>query len=234
VANPGEEHKPLRVLVLNRLRELIVNGELAPGVRIVEDQIARDLGVSRNPVREALRVLETEGLVEMNPRRGAMVAPLTSEDVAQIFEIREGLEAFVARLAARKATASDGEALYAELSRAEAAIAGHDPAAMTTHNTRFHSCVYAIARNSYLSDVMDLLGGRMERIYRQNAEVRGQGSLEEHAAIARAICGGDEELAASLAAEHVQEAARTYRGAGGTTVARPVRTGDAGAAAQPG
>jgi DNA-binding GntR family transcriptional regulator len=211
VVTIGDVHKPLRVLVLDQLREQIVSGQLAPGLRIVEDHIARELGVSRNPVREALRVLEAEGLVDMSPRRGAVVSALSPGDVEQVFEVREGLESFAARLAARKATPENTAVLFAELERAEGALKGKDAAGLTMHNTRFHSNVYALADNRYLAEVMDIIGGRMERIYRQSAVTRGPGSVEEHGAIVRAICSGDEDLAEQLAAQHVQNAAQTYR-----------------------
>ena len=97
----GEQHRPLRFLVVDELRERILSGEISPGVRLVEDHIAAELGVSRSPVREALRALETEGLVELSPRRGVFVAAVSQEDAVQIFEAREALESFAARLAAR-------------------------------------------------------------------------------------------------------------------------------------
>jgi DNA-binding GntR family transcriptional regulator len=233
--NLGQEHKPLRTLVLDELREQIISGELEQGSRIVEDQVARELGVSRNPVREALRVLEAEGLVEMNARRGAAVAAVSDSDVEHVFEMREAFESFAARLAARRVTPAARQILAAELAEATAAVRGGNPAALTHHNTRFHATVYQLGDNKYLLHVMEVIGGRIEWIFRQNAVSRGPGSLEEHAAIVQAISDGDEDLAASLAAQHVQAAHAAYVKSGRTRPAAGANGGrSSGAAANGG
>ena len=215
----GEQHKPLRVLVLDALRAQIVSGVLEPGTRLVEDQIARDLGVSRNPVREALRGLEAEGLVEMSPRRGAVVAVVSETDAEFIFEVREELESFAARLAARRAQRPDVARLRQLLASAERALGKGDATTVAQHNTRFHAALYGVAGNSYLAEMVAGIADRMEWIFRQNAAQRGPGSLEEHGAIVDAIAEGNEGRAAELAALHVRAAhaafvARARRTAG--------------------
>src|SRR3954453_4075106 len=94
----GAQHLPLRDQVLGALRNAIINGDYAPGERLTEDRLATDFGVSRNPVREALRVAETEGFVVILPRRGAVVASPTDTAITDIFEVEERLELVVARL----------------------------------------------------------------------------------------------------------------------------------------
>src|SRR3954453_2222223 len=100
----GAQHLPLRDQVLGALRNAIINGEYTPGERLTEDRLAEDFGVSRNPVREALRVAEAEGFVVILPRRGAVVASPSSTAIEDIFAVRQRLEPLAARLAAERAT----------------------------------------------------------------------------------------------------------------------------------
>ena len=104
-------YKPLRELVFEAIREAIVDGTLEPGERLMEAQLAEDLGVSRTPVREAIRQLELAGFVVMIPRRGAYVADISIKDVADVFEIRGALEALAASLAAERASEEEIEQL---------------------------------------------------------------------------------------------------------------------------
>jgi DNA-binding GntR family transcriptional regulator len=99
-----DSYKPLREIVLEALREAIVSGVLEPGERLMEIQLAEEMGVSRTPVREAIRKLELEGFVVMIPRKGAYVAGVSHKDVQDVFEIRRALEVLAAGLAAEKAT----------------------------------------------------------------------------------------------------------------------------------
>src|SRR3569833_1070557 len=94
----GAQHLPLRDVVTAELRRLILQGELLPGERLVEDRLAERLGVSRNPVREAIRVLAAEGFVEVTPRRGAAVSRLSPEEAEELFDVRMALEGLSARL----------------------------------------------------------------------------------------------------------------------------------------
>lgn len=202
----GQQHTLLRTLVLAELRERIATGALPPNGRLVEDQIATELGVSRNPVREALRILEAEGLVRMSPRRGAVVVTLTADDAVKVFEVRLPLESLAARLAARKATESQVAKLRALLGVTSSAVGSADAGALGRRNTEFHREIHEIAGNSYLASVMQSIAGRMEWIFRQNALRRGPGSLHEHRAIVDAIESRHEALAADLAADHVRSA----------------------------
>ena len=100
----GTRHQPLRTLVCDELRRLIITGELSPGTRLVEDRLALRLAVSRNHVREALQTLATEGFVAITPRRGAVVAQITGEQAEELFDVRMALESLAARTAARTLT----------------------------------------------------------------------------------------------------------------------------------
>ena len=108
----GPVHQPpLRSLVSDELRRLVITGELPPGTRIVEDRLAARLGVSRNPVREALQALAAEGFVDILPRRGAVVAQVTQAEAEDLFDVRAALEPLAARLAARRSDGAGHERL---------------------------------------------------------------------------------------------------------------------------
>lgn len=207
----GRDHRPLRDIVCDELRVQIINGQYAPGEHLVEDKLARELGVSRNPVREALRVLQAEGFIDMIPRRGAVVVTLSDLEVRDIFDVRMALERLAAQLAARRADQQDVDELRRILGEAEAALGRDDSAALTELNAEFHEQVLVVSGNGYLRDVMLQLRGRMKWIFSRTAgSPRGQHSLDEHVQLADAIERRDEEAAAELALRHVQAAAESY------------------------
>src|ERR1700748_3471202 len=118
----GSAHQPLRDVVTAAPRGLILAGELTPGERLVEDRLAVRLGVSRNPVREAIRVLAAEGFVEVTPRRGAAVARVSPGEAEELFDVRVAREGLSARLSARKATPDTADRLRAVLDSARLAV----------------------------------------------------------------------------------------------------------------
>lgn len=207
----GRDHRPLRDIVCDELRAQIVNGEYAPGAHLVEDRLAKELGVSRNPVREALRVLQAEGFIDMIPRRGAVVATLSDVEVRDIFDVRMALERLAAQLAARRADKQDVDELRRVLADAQDALARDDAATLTELNAEFHEQILIVSGNGYLRDVMLQLRGRMKWIFSRTASSpRGQHSLDEHVQLADAIERGDEDTAADLALHHVRAAANSY------------------------
>lgn len=209
----GTTHRPLREMVCDAIREQIVNGVHRPGDRIVEDRMAAELGVSRSPVREALRVLETEGLVETIPRKGVVVATLSPEEVADIFEVRIALEDLAARLAARRADDVGIAAVQQALDAADTALQRRRPAELARLNTVFHEAVLDLAGNRYLRDVMIPLRGRMQWIFHKTAAgPRASVSLAQHRSLLDAIAAHDEDLAGKTAVEHVQSARATFDG----------------------
>lgn len=207
----GRDHRPLRDIVCDELRTQIIDGTYPPGTHLVEDRLAQELGVSRNPVREALRVLQAEGFIDMIPRRGAVVATLTAEQVRDIFDVRMALEQLAAQLAAQRAVREDVGELRRILSAAQQALAEDDAIGLTERNAEFHEQVLVVSGNGYLRDVMLQLRGQMKWIFSRTAgSARGQHSLDEHTALADAIERGDEDAAAALALQHVQAAADSY------------------------
>jgi len=206
----GAAHLPLRDLVTRELRRRILVGELAPGERLVEDRLAELLGVSRNPVREAMRVLATEGFVEVTPRRGAAVARLSADEAEELFDVRTALEGLAARLAARKRSPAAVERLRSLLERAKAAVATGDLAGVADLNTEFHAAVADAAGNAYLNLVMEPMLRRSQWVFRQTADARGPHSWTEHVGLLEAIASGDEAAAEEHAVAHVAAARESY------------------------
>lgn len=207
----GQGHQPLRTVVCDELRRRIVNGDYEAGSRLIEEHLATDLGVSRSPVREALRVLESEGFVNMTPRYGAYVATLSTEEVVEIFEIRSVLEALAARLAARNSTAVQSARLGEVLTAYRSAVYGGDPSTITALNADFHDLVLELSGNRRLREVLAPLRGRLQRIFRESVKGgRPLQSLEEHEEIARAIEQHAEDLAADIGRRHVERARQSF------------------------
>ncbi|MGW4057996.1 GntR family transcriptional regulator [Amycolatopsis sp. NPDC004747] len=199
------ERQPLaatRQRVREELRERILTGRLRPGDRLVERELAEDLGVSRVPVREAIRSLEAEGfLVVQSPRR-VVVRQLARVDVEELFDVREALEGLAAGLAAARAGAAELKRLERALADAARATARGDAARITVLNSRFHDEIVAIAGNALLSTMLQPLEGRLRWLTSQNehwAEL-----LDEHRRLYEAIASGDAERAKASAVEHVR------------------------------
>lgn len=207
----GAERQPLRSLVCDELRRLVITGELAPGTRLVEDRLAAQLGVSRNPVREALQTLATEGFVELLPRRGALVAQITAAQAEELFDVRMVLESLAARTAARKASPPAVAALEAVLDQAREATERGDYDRLATCNTAFHELVVKASGNEYLALLVAPMSRRVQWVFRASAASRAPHSWTEHEALLRAIADGDEEHAALLAGAHVAAARASYR-----------------------
>jgi DNA-binding GntR family transcriptional regulator len=197
--NIGTAHRPLRDKVVDELRRRIIDGVYEPGDRLTEERLADDFGVSRNPVREAIRVLEAEGFLYAQPRRGAVVASLSARDVEDLFDVRLSLETLAATLAAERAGAN-GAALEKLLARARTTKRTADLAAL---NTRFHSEICQLAGNALLTGLMESLHGRLQWVYRQSVETRAADSWAEHRELAEAILAGDAEAAGRAARTHV-------------------------------
>ena len=207
----GRDHQPLRSLVSDELRRLVVTGELPPGSRIVEESLAARLGVSRNPVREALQALAAEGFVELLPRRGAVVAQITPEQAEDLFDVRTALEPLAARLAARRADADGIDRLRDVLERAREATDFGELDVLATCNTEFHSLVVELSGNDYLGLLVAPMARRVQWVFRTSAATRAPHSWIEHEELLRAIASGDEDYAEAVARSHVAAARASYR-----------------------
>lgn len=203
-----DSYKPLRELVFEALREAIINGDLPPGERLMEVQVAEELGVSRTPVREAIRKLELEGLVAMIPRKGAYVSGLSMKDLIEVFEIRGALEGVASSLAAERATEEELEDLERYLVKTAELIESKDFAGVVEVDTDFHSLLYKTSRNSRLAQIINNLREQIQRFRQTSLSYPGRmkEALEEHRKIVEAISDRNPELASQLAQEHIENA----------------------------
>lgn len=211
-----DSYVPLRVQAYRALRDAIVAGRLRPGERIVEDRVCSELGISRSPLREALRKLEGEGLVSILPRRGAVVTELSDRDGMDLFAVREVLEGLAAGLAAQHITSDELAELEDVCVAMENCIRARDMAAVVELNTQFHQLITKASRNRWIREFMASIRAQMRRVYRSSIEVpsRAPGSLAEHRLILEALMRGDAPRAESLARQHVQRAREAALSAG--------------------
>ena len=158
-----DKYKPLRDVVFENLREAIVEGNLKPGQRLMEVQLAEQLGVSRTPVREAIRKLELEGLVVMIPRKGAYVANMSLKDVIDVLEIRSSLEGLAASLSAERITDEDIKTLESIVEEFEQNVDESNVEALLKNDVEFHECIFKSTNNKKLHQLINSL---WEQVYR--------------------------------------------------------------------
>ena len=151
------EYLPLRDVVFNTLRQAILRGEMEPGERLMEIQLSQKLGVSRTPIREAIRKLELEGLVIMIPRKGAEVAHITEKDMRDVLEVRSTLEELAVTLACKNVTPDKIEALKAANKVFESAIISKDVVNIVDADVSFHDIIYAMTDNQRLIQIINNL-----------------------------------------------------------------------------
>ncbi|MFC4115772.1 GntR family transcriptional regulator [Nonomuraea zeae] len=217
----GAAHRTLRDEVTKELRRRILSGELAQGERLVEDRLAASLGVSRNPVRESIRVLAAEGFIQVVPRLGATVARLSAEEGEELFDVRMAIEGLAARLAARKHSPAAVERLRRLLDQAREAVDAGRLAEVADLNTAFHLAVGEATGNAYLALMMKPMLQRAQWIFSQTAAARGPHSWQEHLSLCEAIAAGDEDEAQARAVAHVAAARRSFLAAAGRRTKHP-------------
>jgi DNA-binding GntR family transcriptional regulator len=211
VIRPIERPVPLRQTVYESLVELIVNGVLQPGQRMVEAELARRLGVSRQPIREAFHRLQAEGWVDLRPGQGAFVHTPTDPEVTQLLDVRALLESEAARLAAGNATPEQVASLRAIWDEGADALKAEDPERIVAANGRFHAQVRAISGNVVLAEMIGLVDRRVRWYHRKVARARGLESWNEHLEIIDAIEAGDADRAAAVARRHTEHTKRAYQ-----------------------
>jgi DNA-binding GntR family transcriptional regulator len=193
--------KPLRDIVGDHIRAGIYDGTFPPGARLVEQELAESLTVSRLPVREALRVLTIEGLVEHLPTRGVVVRTLDRKQVVEIYDIREALEVLAARQAAERVAAGVESDLSDTMGEAQDALGEGDAAAVHAANSRLHDEIIALSGNALLAEMLESVVGRVAWLRRKIEDF--EVIRVEHEALTAAILAGDPESAASAARDHV-------------------------------
>lgn len=205
----GSSRKSLNDIIVIKLREAILRGDFKPGDRLTEPKLAELFNVSRNPIREALKVLHTEGLVEINPRKGAKVPQVSIEEIEEMVELRSELEAMSVRLAVRRLNDSTKEAIKKLLEAGEEAKSNHDLKKLSALNDEYHQLLADAGNNRYLADFMRTLRERTLWIFSNAIENHDLLSWQEHTHILKAILVGHSNEAAILASEHVRRSGRS-------------------------
>jgi DNA-binding GntR family transcriptional regulator len=204
------QRQTLTGLTLDALRERILHGEYPEGEPLRQDAIAAELGVSRIPVREALRQLEAEGLVTFSPHRGAVVTTMSLPEIAELFELRAEIESDLVRRAIPHMTAEDHARAREILQAYETALRGGIVAKYGELNWQFHSTLYAPAGRAFTMSMVGKLHQQSDRYLRmQLALTHGETrAKDEHRAIAAAVKRSDARMAAKLMREHILGAGR--------------------------
>lgn len=200
------EYLPLRDVVFNNLREAILKGELVPGERLMEKQLAEKMGVSRTPIREAIRKLELEGLVIMVPRKGAEVAKITKKDIKDVLEVRATLEALAVKLACQKMDEEQLERLRKVNKEFSVAASNKEIELLIQKDVEFHDIIFECTNNDKLIQIVNNL---REQIYRFRVEyIRMKNDCtilaKEHNEILSCIEQKDITHAKEIAAKHIE------------------------------
>lgn len=200
-----DEFLPLRDVVFNTLRQAILTGELKPGERLMEIHLANRLGVSRTPIREAIRKLELEGLVTMMPRRGAEVAQITEKSMNDVLEVRRAMDALCAELACERITEEELEQLAEACEEFEKATATGDVKLIAQTDVALHDIIMQATGNKRL---VQLINNLSEQMYRYRFEYikdfsQHERLVEEHRDIYESLLHRDKEKASQAAKTHI-------------------------------
>lgn len=200
-----DEFLPLRDVVFNTLRKAILTGELKPGERLMEIHLANRLGVSRTPIREAIRKLELEGLVIMIPRRGAEVAQITEKSLKDVLEVRRALDALCVELACDRIGSEEEEMLKEACEEFERATETKDATIIAKADVAFHDIIVQATGNQRL---IQLINNLSEQMYRYRFEYikdenRHDSLIDEHRIIYESIVKRDKKKAAETARLHI-------------------------------
>ncbi|MBO5154462.1 MAG: GntR family transcriptional regulator [Eubacterium sp.] len=200
-----DAYLPLRDVVFNTLREAILRGDLVPGERLMELQLAAKLGVSRTPIREAIRMLEQEGLAITIPRKGAIVAGMTEKDMQDVLEIREALEELSVQVACDKITDEEIAELQKNMKNFEHSLKSGDLKKMAQADVEFHDVIYRATDNPKLINMLNNLREQMYRYrveYLKNPQNHEQ-LLQEHEAIYKGIVEKDKSAVTEMIRKHI-------------------------------
>lgn len=200
------DYLPLRDVVFKTLRDAILNSDLEPGERLLENKLADELGVSRTPIREALRMLELENLVELIPRRGAQVLGVSKSDVMHILEIRTALEGLATTLACKRISTYGLGGLRAAGDIFEEAVASGDRNRIIEADESFHDIIFASTENPRLIQMYENLRVQLYRYRMAHVKLEQSVSvvLDHHREILKAIEDGDVEKGRLSAEEHIK------------------------------
>ena len=200
------DYKPLREVIFNTLREAIIFGELKPGERLFEVQLAEQMGVSRTPVREAIRKLELEGFVDMLPRRGAQVADLSVKDIMDVLEVRASLDGLATELAASRITQDEIKELKHVHSQFVNYVEKENLQGSIKKDVEFHDIIYRSSRNDKLLQISSNLREQIHRfrVIFLKDNTSNKDLIKEHGDMLDAILNKDCELARDAAHTHIR------------------------------
>ena len=200
-----DDFLPLRDVVFRTLRQAILTGEMKPGERLLEIHLANKLGVSRTPIREAIRKLELEGLVTMIPRRGAEVAQITEKSMKDVLEVRKVLDDLSVELACERITEEEKELLKNACVDFEEAVKTGDFAKIAKTDVAFHDIIVTATRNIRLSQMVNNLAEQMYRYRFEYIKDSTQHArlVQEHEEICQGIIAGDKKRALEAIEKHI-------------------------------
>ncbi len=203
---PVNEYLPLRDIVFQTLRQAILEGKLQPGERLMEIHLAKQLGVSRTPVREAIRKLELDGLVNMIPRRGAVVAEIAGKDLTDVLEVRAALEELAMRKACENMTAEDHKKLREAADNFRRCVQGNDLSASAQADVNFHEVISNATGNQRLIALLSNLREQMYRYRLENLKDKETYPelMRQHEQICKALEAHDADRAISVLEEHIE------------------------------
>lgn len=210
VRAPLERPAPLREAAYDALVEMIITRELQPGQHLVENELATQLGVSRQPVREALQRLQSEGWVDLRRALGAFVHVPTDAEADELLAVRTVLEAESARLAARRATPAQVDHLWELQRTGEKALADDDEEGLVSANNALHAYLVSMSGNTVLANLIATVAHRVRWYYRPIALLRGKDAWDEHAELIMAIAGRNGRRASDLMRRHTEHTREIY------------------------
>ncbi|RSM82058.1 GntR family transcriptional regulator [Amycolatopsis sp. WAC 01375] len=205
-----ERPAPLRQVVYDALAELIINRTLEPGQHLVEADLAEYLGVSRQPVREALQRLQSEGWVDLRPAQGAFVHMPTDEEADQLLSVRTVLEAHSARLAADRAGDEDVERLWELQKTGLEALAADDTEGLVAANAALHAFITELSGNTVLAEMIGMVDRRVRWYYTPIARPRSHDAWQEHEELIKAIAAGDAVAAEKIMNQHTERTRQAF------------------------
>ena len=200
------QYMPLRDVVFHTLRRGIMQGDLKPDERLMEIKLANRLGVSRTPIREAIRMLELEGLVVMIPRKGAQVAEITEKDLKDVLEVRMGLEELAVKFACQRITEEQLDNLYHASRKFEEAVKREDLTELAQADVDFHDLIYKATGNERLVQLLNNIREHMYRYrveYLKDEEIRGS-LVQEHDTLLEKLSQRDLEGAKQVTQSHIE------------------------------
>ncbi len=208
---PIDSYKPLRDVVVESIRQAIISGQFPPGMRLMELQLAEEMGVSRTPVREAIRKMELEGLVVMIPRRGAYVADISIKDINEVYEVRTALDVLSAGLAAERIDKSEIQEMRELLAEEAALVEAKNYPRIIDNDTAFHDVIYRASGNTRCMNIISNLREQITAIRGRSMPYPGRVEimLKEHRAIFDAIAAGKVEKAQEAVRTHMENAEQT-------------------------